>query len=219
MRIWLVVFLFCALVWQSEAWRRRRRRRTTSRCWSWPSKGTHVTRYGCSWPFHHGETCNFACKSGYGYHSGSSSRQCINGAWTGSKYICRRCTFPPLMINAVRTGCAWPYLVNEQCNFACKSGYTYVSGSSIRTCQNNNGLTGHWTGSTYICKKRCLFGPTLPWHNVVKFNCGSPYDIGETCDFQCKPGYIYDSGDAQRTCTTSGWDGSPYKCKGEYTYT
>ncbi|XP_035696250.1 complement factor B-like [Branchiostoma floridae] len=110
--------------------------------------------------------------------------------------------------NAVKHNCNWKYQVGETCDFTCKDGYTYHSGSESRTCT----ASGDWSGSPYKCKG-CPIGPMLPWHNAVKHNCTWRYQVGETCNFTCKEGYTYSNGDASRTCQDGGsWSGAPYKC-------
>ncbi|XP_066291020.1 P-selectin-like [Branchiostoma lanceolatum] len=151
MRTLLVVLLVCALVWESEAWFRRRRRRTSSNCGSPPS-GAGVSRWSCNWPFQNGETCNFRCRSGYTFVSGSAVRTCNNGAWSGAAYICaqqqRGCSTPFKGRGVSRRGCFWPYRHGETCTFSCRRRYTYVSGSSVRTCNN-----GAWSGAAFLCQR------------------------------------------------------------------
>ncbi|XP_035685006.1 uncharacterized protein LOC118421667 [Branchiostoma floridae] len=85
----LVVF---TLVWQSDGWwwGRRRRSSSTNNCPGRPALPSYVTWSGCSAPYRHREKCRYRCQPGYTRVSGSTTRTCSNGVWTGSSLVCRR---------------------------------------------------------------------------------------------------------------------------------
>ncbi|XP_066297146.1 E-selectin-like [Branchiostoma lanceolatum] len=118
-----------------------------------PPTPANSYRYGCSAPYTNGETCCFACRSGYTQVYGSTVRTCHNGHWTGSNLVCRLvggggCPAPPTSYSTYMYGCSSPYTQGERCCFGCRSGYTRVSGSTVRTCSN-----GAWTGTRLSCDR------------------------------------------------------------------
>ncbi|XP_066295362.1 uncharacterized protein [Branchiostoma lanceolatum] len=67
---------------------------STRNCSGRPSLPRYVSWSGCSAPYAHGEKCSYRCQPGYTRASGSTTRTCSNGAWTGSGLVCRRAPRP-----------------------------------------------------------------------------------------------------------------------------
>eukprot|EP00058_Branchiostoma_floridae_P021800 XP_002607290.1 hypothetical protein BRAFLDRAFT_88239 [Branchiostoma floridae] len=113
----------------------------------------YTIRSGCLAPYTQGETCYYRCLPGYTQISGSTAKTCSNGFWTGSSLVCRRgvsgCSRgPPYVTYTYRYGCSYPYTQGESCYYRCLSGYTQVSGSTVRTCSS-----GGWTGTNLVCRR------------------------------------------------------------------
>ncbi|XP_078610736.1 complement factor H-like [Branchiostoma floridae x Branchiostoma japonicum] len=113
----------------------------------------HTIRSGCLAPYTQGESCYYRCLPGYTQISGSTAKTCSNGFWTGSSLVCRRgvsgCSIgPPYVTYTYRYGCSYPYTQGESCYYRCISGYTQVSGSTVRTCSS-----GGWTGTNLVCRR------------------------------------------------------------------
>ncbi|XP_066292580.1 uncharacterized protein [Branchiostoma lanceolatum] len=58
------------------------------------------------------------------------------------------CSAPPNPANTARADCSSPYTHGEKCSYRCHTGYTQVSGNTVKTCSN-----GQWTGIELVCKK------------------------------------------------------------------
>ncbi|XP_035685003.1 uncharacterized protein LOC118421666 [Branchiostoma floridae] len=96
LRACLLLLVVFTLVWQSDGWwrRRRRRRSSTRNCPGRPALPNNVTWSGCSAPYSHKEKCRYRCQPGYTRVSGSTTRTCSNGVWTGSSLVCMRAPRP-----------------------------------------------------------------------------------------------------------------------------
>ncbi|XP_019616669.1 PREDICTED: sushi, von Willebrand factor type A, EGF and pentraxin domain-containing protein 1-like isoform X2 [Branchiostoma belcheri] len=210
LRCLLLLLLIAALVLESDAWRRRRRRRRRAVGCSTAPSLAYTYRSGCSSPYAHGERCYYRCYSGYTQVSGSTTRTCSNGRWTGYNLVCRAstCSTPPTLAYTTRTGCSYPYTNWESCFYRCNSGYTQVSGSTVRTCSN-----GGWTGYNLVCRRDlgCSSPPTVV--NTFRSGCYSPYTNGERCYYRCRPGYTPVSGGTVKTCSNGRWTGTNLDCR------
>ncbi|XP_066292335.1 mucin-5AC-like [Branchiostoma lanceolatum] len=143
-----VFLLISALLLESDAWWRRRRRRSPRGC-STPPSLTYTYRSGCSSPYTNGECCYYRCRSGYTQVSGSTTRTCSNGRWAGTNLVCgRTCSTPPTPAYTYRSGCSSPYTNGKKCYYRCRSGYTQVSGSTVKTCSS-----GRWAGTNLVCER------------------------------------------------------------------
>ncbi|XP_078691593.1 coagulation factor XIII B chain-like isoform X3 [Branchiostoma floridae x Branchiostoma belcheri] len=213
LRCLLLLLLISAIVLESDAWRRRRRRRrrvvVPTGCTTPPTLA-YTSRSGCYSPYTNGERCYYRCYSGYRQVSGSTTRICSNGAWTGTNLVCTRastCSSPPTLAYTYRSGCYSPYTNGERCTYRCRPGYTQVSGSTTRICSN-----GRWTGYNLVCRRDlgCYSPPTIV--NTYRSGCNSPYTNGERCNYRCRPGYRQVSGSTARTCSNGAWTGTNLVC-------
>eukprot|EP00058_Branchiostoma_floridae_P021788 XP_002607278.1 hypothetical protein BRAFLDRAFT_125175 [Branchiostoma floridae] len=195
-------------------WRRRRRRRSvsTAGC-SKPRILGYTYRSGCYSPYTNGERCTYRCRTGYSRVSGDYTRTCSGGRWVGTNLVCRRVgadcrSSPPFVPNTIRSGCAAPYKHLETCRYQCRRGYSRVTGSTYKRCQN-----GGWSGSDLICRYTatlpCSAPPIRTWS--FRYGCYPPYTHGERCSFACRNGSPQ-SGSSTRTCNNGVWSGTPLTC-------
>ncbi|XP_078692128.1 E-selectin-like isoform X2 [Branchiostoma floridae x Branchiostoma belcheri] len=208
-----LLLLISALVLESDAWWWSRRRRTDSAHRYCPEASTpwHTYKLGCRSPYTEGETCYYRCKHSYTHISGSTTRTCSDGAWTGSIMTCRRvqtCTAPPTPDNAYISGCDSPYINHERCIYHCNSGYIHVWGNAIRACINRQ-----WYGYDIDCRKGS-FCPVFPYMaNTIMSGCSAPFTYGDVCTFRCESGYNQVSGNTTRTCSNGAWTGTDLVCE------
>ncbi|XP_035675092.1 P-selectin-like [Branchiostoma floridae] len=172
-----------------------------------PPTLSYTSRSGCSSPYTHGETCTYSCRSGYTPVSGSTTKTCSDGSWTGTNLVCKRdCPAPPTLSYTSRIGCSSPYTHGETCTYSCRSGYARVSGNTTRTC-----LYSHWAGTNLVCRRVCSSPPTPT--NTSMSGCFSPYTHGESCSFYCSHGYTQVYGSTTRTCSNGHWTGTNLVCR------
>ncbi|XP_035680758.1 P-selectin-like isoform X2 [Branchiostoma floridae] len=210
----LTLVLIAALVWQSEA------KPTSPSSCSRPPYGMGVKTTNCEnrIPYREGETCRFKCQNGYRRTSGDTSRTCTDKSWSGNMLICEQygCERPGNLggfySRVGRTGCEplKPLYDNgETCTFACKDGYVAEAGDPSITCKN-----GGWSGTPLTCtpELRCKDPPSSSTAYIR--GCQSPYEEGETCTFECRPGFerYYGNVNANITCTRGYWIGESLIC-------
>ncbi|XP_035696814.1 deleted in malignant brain tumors 1 protein-like [Branchiostoma floridae] len=87
-RVFVSLLMMTTLLLESDAFLWPRRRRNPG-C-STPQTPAHTTRSGCASPYTHGECCYYRCRSGYAQASGSTTKTCSSGRWTGSNLVCVR---------------------------------------------------------------------------------------------------------------------------------
>ncbi|KAI8506498.1 hypothetical protein Bbelb_159250 [Branchiostoma belcheri] len=177
---------------------------------------------GCSYPYTNGEKCYYRCRPGYIPDRGNTIRACYIH-WTGTDLFCvldlrpdidrsaetaprlpgPTCHAPPTPAYTSMSGCSSPYLFNEKCTYQCLPGYTQVSGSTVRTC-----YYGHWTGKDLFCSngQNCRKPANIPY--AYWTGCSSPYNNGDSCSYQCRHGFMRDSGSITRTCSNGTWTGT-----------
>ncbi|XP_066289674.1 sushi, von Willebrand factor type A, EGF and pentraxin domain-containing protein 1-like [Branchiostoma lanceolatum] len=166
-----------------------------------PPSLSYTTRSGCASPYLQGERCTYRCSTGYYTVSGSTIRTCSSGRWSGTNLVCG-CSTPPSISYTSRSGCASPYTPGERCTYSCISGYSPVSGSTTRTCSS-----GGWSGTNLVCGRTCSSPPTLSY--TTRSGCSSPYTQGETCTYRCNSGYIRETGNTVRTCSSGSCSTPP----------
>ncbi|XP_035685317.1 P-selectin-like [Branchiostoma floridae] len=167
----------------------------------------HADIDDCEDPYTHGEVCTYQCWSMYTEDGGDNTRECNDGAWTGTDLECKEdCVDAPDPDHTNRAGCAAPYTHGEVCNYQCKVGYTEDGGDKMRTCDD-----GAWTGNDLDCKEDCDDAPE-PDHADID-GCEDPYTHDEVCTYQCWSMYTEDGGDNTRRCDDGTWTGSDLDCK------
>eukprot|EP00058_Branchiostoma_floridae_P021347 XP_002606837.1 hypothetical protein BRAFLDRAFT_103563 [Branchiostoma floridae] len=174
--------------------------------------GTMLTcNYRCRWPFETGENCTYTCRSGYSRVSGDPSITCRDRAWAGTPLTCEitGCERPPSTSGSWGRGCRWPYENGENCTYTCWSGHSRVSGDSTITCVDRT-----WSGTPLQCQRTsgCSRSPPRRYGSWGPRDCRWPYEEGETCRFECRPGWEQQSGNTTTTCTGMEWTGDPLFC-------
>ncbi|XP_019616637.1 PREDICTED: complement factor H-related protein 1-like [Branchiostoma belcheri] len=176
----------------------------------------HWTDCNGQGPYPHGAKCEYTCRLGYGIVSGSRTRFCRNGAWTGSPLVCgggTTCRSPPTVLNTIRRGCYPRYEQGEVCRYSCRPGYSRVFGSTSKVCRY-----GSWVGTDLVCRYTatlsCSSAPPLRTWSYM-YGCYVPYTHGKTCHFGCRSGYPQ-TGSRSRTCRNGVWTGTPLTCVAPY---
>lgn len=149
-----------------------------------------------------GNTCSFACNSGY-VGTGAYSITCRNGAWVGTTLTCAKIACPTISssTNAVANTCTGK-VHGDSCVFFCNAGYTPAN-STLR-CD-----AGTWVGDVAQCSATpCPILGSPFGANVA--TCGAKVS-GDVCTFACKAGFVA-AGSASRTCTNGDWSGTPLSC-------
>ncbi|XP_060593777.1 fibropellin-1-like, partial [Ruditapes philippinarum] len=146
-----------------------------------------------------GSRVTYSCNAGYTFTSGSASRTCSNGAWSGSQPTCGdidECASSPCKNGAPCT--------NGQNRFtcACTAGWTGADcNTDVNECASNpckNGATCHNGRNQYSCT--CAGG----WQG---YNCDQ--DINECLSEPCQNGATCNNLQNSYTCTcTGGWQGT-----------
>jgi hypothetical protein len=175
-----------------------------------------------------GEVCEFECKPGFGFSSGSSTLMCINGRWSHSPLQCS--SLDTIPFNPVDPYVTCPNLYfptgvtpvscasfkhGKVCEMSCESGWFPVGGRPAIAC-----LNGKWTGAPLTCDRtykqvemtgKCtdIFIPTNA--NVAPTECIRK-ESGDTCNFACLPGFERSSGQSVLTCRNGQWSDSPLQC-------
>ncbi|XP_078576075.1 P-selectin-like [Branchiostoma floridae x Branchiostoma japonicum] len=176
----------------------------------WPPFTRGSWRQGCWWPYENGENCTYTCRNGYARVSGDSVITCENGNWSGTPLTCEYtgCEWPPFTSGSRRRGCWWPYENGENCTYTCQEGHSRVSGDSIITC-----VDGSWSGTPLECQRTSgCDPPPRRFGSWGPRDCRWPYVEGETCRFECRPGWEQQSGNTTTTCTGGQWTGDPLVC-------
>ncbi|XP_078600777.1 complement factor H-related protein 3-like isoform X2 [Branchiostoma floridae x Branchiostoma japonicum] len=119
------------------------------------------------------------------------------------------CSRPPYGKGVKTTNCEYriPYKEGEICRFKCRNGYRRTSGDTSRTCTDKS-----WSGNMLICEQCCKDPPSSSTAYIR--GCQSPYEEGETCTFECRPGFErhYGNVNANITCTRGYWIGESLIC-------
>ncbi|XP_071095020.1 uncharacterized protein [Haliotis cracherodii] len=176
----------------------------------------------------YGSTCHINCRLGYTL-SGPRDITCdISTAgeahWTtGTPTTCVAiiCPAPETPINGRLLSCETPYSYQELCEQACQDGYTPVSGTTIRRCEE-----GSWSGQQLVCAKandtsivtrhNSCHSLVNPSHgNILPSLCvGSNLIPGTRCTLTCDEGY-HALSTITLTCSGTGqWNpyGNPLVC-------
>ncbi|KAI8517066.1 hypothetical protein Bbelb_056470 [Branchiostoma belcheri] len=134
----------------------------------------------------------------------------------GGRKVRKRCK--PLEFADVTSDCnkdpnadGW-YPDGTVCTFQCRTGCVKDVGGTRRVCKVK-GRSKWWTGGRGLrCKcKPCEDAPpTIP--NTVGPDCTSPYEAGDTCNYQCAPGYTKEGGNNDKTCVNGKWKGEDLMC-------
>ncbi|XP_078696338.1 cartilage intermediate layer protein 1-like isoform X2 [Branchiostoma floridae x Branchiostoma belcheri] len=134
----------------------------------------------------------------------------------GGRKVRKRCK--PLEFADVTSDCnkdpnadGW-YPDGTVCTFQCRTGCVKDVGGTKRVCKVK-GRSKWWTGGRGLrCKcKPCEDAPpTIP--NTVGPDCTSPYEAGDTCNYQCAPGYTREGGNNDKTCVNGKWKGEDLMC-------
>jgi len=147
----------------------------------------------------------YTCKAQH-HLEGEDSQTCqADGTWSGSKPVCleHSCGNPGVPANGKKHSSTYQY--GDSIKFECNVGYT-LSGSAIRTCQNN----GLWTGTQPTCQIVSCGDPGTP-QNGVRY--GDKFTYQSIVVLECDPGYKL-VGDLTRTCQADGkWSGSQPTCQ------
>lgn len=155
-----------------------------------------------------GETCTFACGSGYDQGSGSGTRTCqSNDQWSLTPLVCTPETCPALNSpsGAVQKTCP-EGVEGDVCTFACPAGST-SNGYEERTCSG-----GAWGGAELTCAPK-VCPPIYVPNGGTGSNCLSKTE-GQTCTLGCDAQHTL-SGDPTRTCTDGAWTGTPVTCNAD----
>ncbi|XP_078616289.1 complement C2-like [Branchiostoma floridae x Branchiostoma japonicum] len=199
-------------------------------------KGTYTDN--CTSPYADGAVCTYRCAFWHIPDSGSTTKTCSNGVWTGDDLVCKRkdgeppgCSVPPNPANAIRTYCSSspPTSHGVYCKYECILGYFRRGGNVLRTCKN-----GVWDGRDAVCVRVCpspaymLSDPMyildgvpmykssdygIPISIATRSDCHFPYLPGARCSFWCNPGFIPLYGSKTRTCSNGNWTGTPLFCR------
>lgn len=157
--------------------------------------------------------CTYQCNTGYEIGSGQSSRTCDGTAqtWSGIEPTCVRVTCPSLtaVTNGMVPVCNDGFMAGSTCTYECNVGFTIVSGSSLRTCDD----TGSWSGSEPVCAQ--VTCPALSAvTNGLEPSCSNGFAANSLCVYECLPGFVIESGIVVRVCiaATATWSGTEPTC-------
>ncbi|XP_041379085.1 sushi, von Willebrand factor type A, EGF and pentraxin domain-containing protein 1-like, partial [Gigantopelta aegis] len=141
---------------------------------------------------------NYTCKTGYVYVSGSNSSECLaNGQWSDPALNCTEidCGAPSTILGVTATTSATTY--QSVTDYACGTGYVYVSGSNTSSCQAN----GQWSDPALICTEiDCGAPSTILGSSVTSVD--TTYQ--SVADYACSTGYVYVSGSNTSSCQANG---------------
>ncbi|XP_065887354.1 P-selectin-like [Dysidea avara] len=173
---------------------------------SHPTHGRIICSLGSDRVYSEGDKCFFTCNTGYRL-TGSETRTCQSGRWSGSTTRCTRVTcssisYPTNGWNACRSG---SYYYATTCSFICNTGYD-LTGSNTRTCL----ISGSWSSDSPTCSKVSCPSLAQPI-NGRRSSCSNNY--GDRCTFSCNTGYKL-TGSVTRTCQSNrNWDGTETMCR------
>ena len=153
-----------------------------------------------------GETCNFACNTGFDL-SGSELRTCqADGTWTGVPVHCTQASCG--LLPAPRHGkvtCSAGGTFGSTCDFECDTGYSLV-GSKERTCEADHA----WSGSQPFCLQVTCDVRVPPANGYLTCAAGNQYL--SICTYSCKSGFTL-KGEAEAKCGLDGeWSSPPPTC-------
>nr|BAM15262.1 complement component 2/factor B variant 1 [Tachypleus tridentatus] len=153
---------------------------------------------------------NFICNQNYRL-IGSSWIKCTYLGWSSALPTCQliTCPDPGVPENGLRKG-AGPFNIGDRVIFSCFPQYKII-GSEERICLGN----GRWSGLLSSCNHPNYYCPD-PGVPVGGIKSGSSYDLRDTINFFCKPGYSF-IGSANRTCQMNHtWSGEQVFCLEPY---
>ncbi|XP_046542992.1 uncharacterized protein LOC124253292 [Haliotis rubra] len=154
----------------------------------------------------YGSNCHINCRRGFAL-SGRRNVTCdVDSAgaahWTMNGTTCTAitCPAPPTPLHGRLQSCETPYSYQELCEQSCNVGYTPLSGTTIRRCEE-----GTWSGQQLVCTKTNVTGtgtvthrqllvcPFLvnPSHGTIlpSVCVGSDLLPGTRCTLSCEEGY------------------------------
>ncbi|XP_078616175.1 P-selectin-like [Branchiostoma floridae x Branchiostoma japonicum] len=179
-------------------------------------RGTMVE--SCPSPYTDGAVCTYKCSRFWHIpDSGSTTKTCSNGVWTGTDLVCKLkkepkpvCSAPPSPANTRKKRCSLrsPPQQSDYCVYECSPGYVQIAGIDFKSCSY-----GAWKGPDLVCVKSC---PSPYTGDAVTKYCRprAPFPVGARCSFYCSyPLYIPVHGNTTRTCSNDGtWTGTPLFC-------
>lgn len=154
-----------------------------------------------------GDTCVFACDSGYSATSGNATRTCEGGlAWGANALVCKLKVCLTLesagIVGAVTQQC-FGLTEGQTCSLQCGTGYT-SNGCGTKVCTN-----GAWTGCDLTCAANVC--PSLsPPSGATGTVCEGKTE-GQTCTFACTSPLVA-NGASTRKCVGGVWDGFILVC-------
>ncbi|XP_078616129.1 P-selectin-like [Branchiostoma floridae x Branchiostoma japonicum] len=179
-------------------------------------RGTEISDH----PYLYGEgaVTTYSCPYWHTQVSGSTTKTCSNGVWTGDDLVCKPkegpkpfCPTPPIPANTIVKSCTATsnFTDGNFCEYECSPGYARLHWSGyIKICRN-----GVWTGDDLECLRGC---PSPYTDTTANTDCDVDQHntVGARCSFYCLPRYIPVSGNITRTCSYDGtWTGTPLVCK------
>ncbi|XP_078615671.1 P-selectin-like [Branchiostoma floridae x Branchiostoma japonicum] len=180
--------------------------------------GTYISR--CKYPYTEGAVATYSCNYWHTQVSGSTTKTCSKGVWTGEDLVCKLkdepkpvCPTPPSpAANTTMKACTATsnFTNGDFCRYECSPGYVRLSGSNYRTC--SNGVS--WTGTDLVCVRGC---PPPQTDHSVWTHCEQPLKVGARCAFCCPPLYLEVRVKGSRsvtTCSNNGtWTTKPIGCE------
>ncbi|XP_041372647.1 CUB and sushi domain-containing protein 1-like [Gigantopelta aegis] len=144
---------------------------------------------------------NYTCKTGYVYVSGSNSSTCLaNGQWSDPALNCTEidCGAPNIILGVTATTSATTY--QSVVDYACATGYVYVSGSNTSSCQAN----GQWSDPALICTEIDCGAPSTILGATTTPGTASATTYQSVTNYACATGYVYVSGLNTSSCQANG---------------
>ncbi|CAH1773668.1 unnamed protein product [Owenia fusiformis] len=157
--------------------------------------------------FNTGESIEYECQPGY-VTIGISIRKCtVNGTWSGTLPSCRyvSCPPPPDCTGGRIKKPLTTYHYGNIVEYTCDEGFE-LRGTSKTECLAN----GTWSFTSPQC-----IAVSCPKPQEIFFGkvIGSSFKIGDSINYECRPGYVT-VGVATRKCTANGaWSGSLPSCR------
>jgi hypothetical protein len=151
----------------------------------------------------YGATATYSCTTGYG-PSGSATRTCQLGGWSGTAPTCVIANCPALTSPTGGSVSAPTLTFNSVASYSCNAGYL-LDGATTRTCQAN----AQWSGAAPTCAPKDCLAPGTPTNGAVS---AATTTYPSTANYSCNTGYTL-SGASTRSCQSDGtWSGVVPSC-------
>ncbi|XP_078615681.1 protein lev-9-like [Branchiostoma floridae x Branchiostoma japonicum] len=153
-------------------------------CCSVPRSPTGAEVSSSVYPYTDGAVITYRCSEWYTQESGSTTKTCSNGVWTGDDLVCKPyegpipvCSEPPSPANTTKKRCSLrsPPQQDDWCRYECSPGYVDIGGYDFRSCSR-----GVWIGRDLVCVRSC---PAPDTDYTVITYCNPPLQSGNALLF------------------------------------